>query len=250
MPYKDNATRNAARAAKRGIINAKKRARYANEPILRQRRLDEYRRNAERYKDTARQWREKNPDRVKESSERRIASGRSVEANRQFLERNPGYGAKRYHKNKAKHGALCRQWSKKNPEHVAAVSKAWQKANREKLNQQRRDRNAIDPQFRVASSVRTRLWWIFRGGRKPEQTWDLVGCSLESLVEHLKAQFTPGMTVENFGRDGWHIDHIRPLASFDLTDPEQVKVACHYTNLQPLWATDNMSKGAKWEGDT
>jgi HNH endonuclease. len=55
------------------------------------------------------------------------------------------------------------------------------------------------------------------------------------------------MSWDNYGRDGWHIDHIRPCASFDLTDPEQQRQCFHYTNLQPLWAADNIRKGAKWQ---
>lgn len=62
-------------------------------------------------------------------------------------------------------------------------------------------------------------------------------------MAHLEAQFAPGMTWENRGE--WHVDHIRPLASFDLTDPEQLRTASHYTNLQPLWASDNLAKGAR-----
>ena len=61
--------------------------------------------------------------------------------------------------------------------------------------------------------------------------------------------FQSGMTWENHGKYGWHIDHIRPCSSFDLTDPEQQKLCCHYTNLQPLWAKDNLSKGYKWDGE-
>ena len=51
------------------------------------------------------------------------------------------------------------------------------------------------------------------------------------------------MTWENYGRNGWEIDHIKPLSKCDLTDPEQFKEVCNYTNLQPLWAEDNLSKG-------
>jgi hypothetical protein len=54
------------------------------------------------------------------------------------------------------------------------------------------------------------------------------------------------MTWENWALDGWHIDHIRPCCSFDLTDPEQQKKCFHYSNLQPLWAEENWSKGGKW----
>jgi hypothetical protein len=64
---------------------------------------------------------------------------------------------------------------------------------------------------------------------------------------YLESLFSSGMSWENWGSgpDKWHIDHKRPLASFDLTDRDQVLIACHYTNLQPLWSFDNLSKGAK-----
>lgn len=62
-------------------------------------------------------------------------------------------------------------------------------------------------------------------------------------MTHLEAKFSEGMTWQNYGT--WHIDHIRPLASFDLTDPAQVRLACHFTNLQPLWGADNIRKGDK-----
>jgi len=74
---------------------------------------------------------------------------------------------------------------------------------------------------------------------------DLVGASIESVRAHLEQQFKPGMTWANYGKIGWHIDHIKPCASFDLSDPNQQKACFHYSNLQPLWALDNLSKGAK-----
>ena len=61
---------------------------------------------------------------------------------------------------------------------------------------------------------------------------------------HLEAQFKPGMTWDNYGLKGWHVDHIRPCASFDLRDPEQQRRCFHYTNLQPLWAEENLKKGS------
>lgn len=80
-----------------------------------------------------------------------------------------------------------------------------------------------------------------------DSKFDLIGCTVFQLASHLESLFLPGMTWENHSRNGWHMDHIRPLASFDLNDPEQLESACRYTNLQPLWAEDNLKKGDKYE---
>lgn len=75
---------------------------------------------------------------------------------------------------------------------------------------------------------------------------EMLGCSVEDLKTKLEAQFQSGMSWDNYGRTGWHIDHIRPCASFDLSDPMQQAECFHYTNLQPLWALDNMKKGSTY----
>jgi hypothetical protein len=79
---------------------------------------------------------------------------------------------------------------------------------------------------------------------KTGKTMELVGCSKDDLLVHLESKFTEGMTWENYGK--WHIDHIRPCASFNLEDREEQKRCFHWTNLQPLWAQYNIRKGAKF----
>jgi hypothetical protein len=69
-----------------------------------------------------------------------------------------------------------------------------------------------------------------------------LGCSIEELKFYLETQFQEGMSWDNYSLNGWHIDHIVPLTYFDLTDRDQLLKACHYTNLQPLWAEDNHRK--------
>ena len=69
-----------------------------------------------------------------------------------------------------------------------------------------------------------------------------MGCSISELKDYLESKFQVGMTWENHSQTGWHIDHIKPLSHFDLSDRDQFLQACHYTNLQPLWAKDNLSK--------
>lgn len=87
-----------------------------------------------------------------------------------------------------------------------------------------------------------------RGVNKPMSTAEGLGCTYQELRAHLEKQFHSGMSWENYGRKGWHIDHIKPLAWFDLTDPVQFAEACHYTNLQPMWGRENESKGARRSG--
>lgn len=98
---------------------------------------------------------------------------------------------------------------------------------------------------KIKHRLRSRLWQSLNGGYKSGSAVRDLGCSIEELKSHLESKFHEGMSWDNYGKDGWHIDHIKPLASYDLSDPEEFKRACHYSNLQPLWAEDNLRKGSK-----
>ena len=117
-------------------------------------------------------------------------------------------------------------------------------------NKQRIEIRYSTPQRKAASLLRARLSQLIRKAKTNKQahTMDLAGCDIEYLVEYLEDQFQAGMSWKNHGRDGWHIDHIKPCASFDLTKLQDQKQCFHYTNLQPLWAYQNQSKGDKWDG--
>jgi len=108
-------------------------------------------------------------------------------------------------------------------------------------------RRLIDVNFRIACNLRTRLHSALNGKSKSKATLELLGCSIDELRKHLESQFQDGMTWENYGLHGWHIDHTKPCASFDLTLDEDQKKCFHYTNLQPLWAEDNLSKGDNYD---
>ena len=102
-----------------------------------------------------------------------------------------------------------------------------------------------DTSNRLADNLRSRLRKAIKNNQKTGSAVDDLGCSIEELKIYLESQFQDNMSWDNYGLKGWHIDHIIPLASFDLTIEEEFKKACHYTNLQPLWAKDNLIKGAK-----
>jgi hypothetical protein len=104
-----------------------------------------------------------------------------------------------------------------------------------------------DPCYKIKRALRRRLNQALAGKLNAQKTFKLLGCDIDWVKAWLEVHFCPGMNWENYGCEGWHIDHIRPCASFDLTDPEQQKKCFHWTNLQPLWAVENISKGGKWE---
>ena len=99
-------------------------------------------------------------------------------------------------------------------------------------------------QARLSHYLRRRVLKAIAGDYKAGSAVRDLGCSIAEFKAYIEAQFLPGMTWNNWSPSGWHLDHIRPLASFDLTDREQFLQACHYTNYQPLWALDNLRKGA------
>lgn len=130
-----------------------------------------------------------------------------------------------------------------------AKNRKYGRENRARLNEYMKNRMKSDINYRLTRLLRTRLANAVRGEYKAGSAISDLGCSIEELKTHLESKFYDHpitgevMSWESYGFYGWHIDHIKPLASFDLTDREHAKQACHYTNLQPLWAEDNHRKG-------
>lgn len=102
---------------------------------------------------------------------------------------------------------------------------------------------------RLENQIRCRTAIAIKGGSKIGKYEQYIGCSTEELKQYLENRFKPGMTWENWGRGGWHIDHILPVSSFNLSDPDQFFKAFHFTNLQPLWERENLSKGSRLLND-
>jgi REP element-mobilizing transposase RayT len=111
-------------------------------------------------------------------------------------------------------------------------------------NAAKRERYANDPDFRLKELMKARIYRALKKLKKSASTEELVGCSFAELKVYLASKFVEGMIWENYGHK-WHVDHIIPCASFDFNDIEQQKRCFHYTNLQPLWKEDNMTKSDK-----
>lgn len=130
---------------------------------------------------------------------------------------------------------------------VKDYSKRWYLKNRDKVLLQTKEylanKKMNDINFKLAVNMRIRLNCAIKNNQKTGSAVKDLGCTIPELKVWLEQQFQPGMMWENYGE--WHIDHIVPLSKFDLTDRKQLIKACHWFNLQPLWAEDNLQKSNK-----
>lgn len=136
-------------------------------------------------------------------------------------------------------------YRKQHREEACEYAHHYRKENRAIINQKRRAQRDTDLNFKLGENLRRSL---NRGVKTIQKSGSAVrdlGCSIEEFKKYIETLFLPGMTWDNWNRVGWHLDHIIPIASFDLSNREQFLKACHYTNYQPLWAKDNYRKGSK-----
>ena len=165
-----------------------------------------------------------------------------------------------YQKNKDRFREQNKLWRKKNPEKSKAIyaryrktekyrkkNREWARRNMKTLQKMFVEKYHSDPQFNIAIKFRRRIYMAVRNQftEKAKSTIELLGCSYKQFKQYIEQQFKDGMTWDLLLEGKIHIDHIRPLSSFDLTNPEEQKKAFHYTNLQPLWAKENLHKHAK-----
>lgn len=179
--------------------------------------------------------------------ERRLAGRRKWYEKYKFRERERSKKWHKEHPEQAK-ALQTKRWAD-NKEYEYRRNQRWRDNNPEKIREtERRYRSArrqTDVGYKLANNLRSRLNRAIRRGQKAGSAVRDLGCTIEELKYYVELQFQPGMTWENWGRTSWHLDHIKPLAAFDLTKREQFIEACHYTNLQPLLALDNLRKGSK-----
>ena len=153
-------------------------------------------------------------------------------------------------KNREKHNKYNKDWCEKNREITRIRNRLQGKKRREMEShkQYMHKRNQI-PKNKINRAIGCQMNKAIARGKRGYRWEDIVGYTLTDLLKHLKSLFKEGMTWDNYGLYGWHIDHIRPLSSFkfkDVNDP-QVAEAWALSNLQPLWAKDNLRKGASME---
>lgn len=176
--------------------------------------------------------------RARESYQRRKSEG--LLPDREKTRRWGRKTGKRYReRHRDEINARARRWKAENPDKVRGYYRKYMKKKRRE-----------DKCFALRQDMAARIGYALASqkARKSGKTLMLVGCTPKELAAHLESLFLPGMTWDNRSVNGWHIDHIIPVSKFDLNDPQQQAAAFHYTNLQPLWASENRRKSNKVQG--
>jgi len=138
------------------------------------------------------------------------------------------------HKQYLKHRIKHKAYQVKHRKHYNYIKRTWTK-----------HMYNTNTHYKIRLSMASRIKGALKKGWKSATTKKLIGCTIDHFKKHLEKQFKPGMTWQNHAKDGWHIDHIIPCASFNLECPVQQLACFHYSNTQPLWAVDNLKKGAR-----
>jgi hypothetical protein len=137
----------------------------------------------------------------------------------------------------------------KNNETYKTHKKLYYEDNKQDINKKKYIRHKrkmlqnVTYKFKI--KLRTRIQVAFKKNYIKGSWLKYLGCSVEEAKKYIEIKFTNGMSWDNYGMYGWHIDHIIPLSSIKSTNIEDYSHILHYTNLQPLWAKDNLSKGNK-----
>ena len=167
------------------------------------------------------------------------------EYQKQYREANKERIKKYYQDNKER----IKEYVQDNKEGIKEYHKQYYQNNKEgineRVNEYHKQRRQTYPLFKLKCNLRTRTYAAFKrkGYSKNTKTQEMLGVDWEVCKSHIERQFTKGMNWNNYGE--WHIDHIIPLASAKTS--ERLKQLCHYTNLQPMWAVDNLIKSDKIE---
>ena len=157
-------------------------------------------------------------------------------------------------KNKEAIAKYHKEYRQKNKERRAEYKKKYDQKNKEARAEYRKNKYSTNLDYKFRKLSRNALYKNLKRylikETNPEFSYtetssSLLGCTVKELKTYIENQFEDGMTWENWRHDGWHLDHIVPCSSFDLSKNEEQKKCFHYTNLQPLWAKDNMSKSSK-----
>ena len=245
----------------RACIQSAKRERYASDPVYREhtkaRSVDGYQRRREAAVAQKARYRSANKEKIRESQRRTYYA--DLEASRKYQRdryaSDPDSAKKRREfrsRNVERERLVAKLYREKGGEKLRAKNRVqrarWREENRDEYNSRNREYYANSINRKIGLNLRNRINSVvrYKAGQKQRDSLSLLlGCTIEELKAQFESQFTEGMTWERFMSGEIHIDHIKPCASFDLTKVSEQRKCFHHTNLQPLWAKDNLRKHDK-----
>jgi len=182
--------------------------------------------NPQRAHQIKRRWKKRNPEKVKEASRKRYKANPLV-----YKEKN-------------------KRWREKNPDKKRESTQNWEKANPEKRRAYARKvmaKKRSTPKGKLSSNISLAICRSLHNKKEGKHWENLTGYAIDKLIKHLERLFEPGMTWDNYGKDGWHVDHKIPISAFNFEKPEDedFKRCWSLKNLQPMWARYNCSKQNK-----
>lgn len=162
-------------------------------------------------------------------------------------DQRPEIRQKRHERDKLPESKENRRQYRQNSDKFKATQEKFEKSEKRK---QWRLKYSQTEMFKLKRTVRNNIYRMVKYGAIIEDAYflDALGCTANGLKAHIESLWLEGMSWENYSHKGWHIDHIRPMAMFNLKDKDQFNECAHYTNLQPLWAKDNFTKNSIYDG--
>jgi len=234
-------------------------------------RKERYERDKEKVLAQDKVYREKNRDRILKRNREHYQNNREEIRARENLRRNTPehkeymseYHKKWYAENKEEKLRKNKEWSSKNRDRVNQTNRAWVKNNQEHVRERNRqynlknkdrlaekrkirlqNRRKTDVNFRLSNNLRGSLYNSIKNEWKKSSALDLLGMTVPEFKKYLESLWSPGMSWSNWGNgeNCWNIDHIKPIAQFNLENYEEQKICFHFSNLRPLWWSENNSK--------
>ena len=209
-----------------------------------------YQENKNQYFNRHKKYYQENKEKIAESSKKYYQQSKEKRRNhvKNYYQQNKEKLLSQRHEYLKNNRDKTKKYYQENKEKINRYNRKYYKENKVLLSHYKTiytaNRLHTDISFKILHNLRTRIRNAMKYNWKSKRTLELLGCSVEFLKNHLESKFQEGMTWENYGLKGWHIDHIIPCAKFDLTDLKQQEQCFRYTNLQPLWWYDNLSKWA------
>ncbi len=255
MPCDAKRKRKHTEENKEHVVKKRKQYYKDNKELITERTKDYRNKNIDAVRKRSRDYREANMDKVRKRQleyTKRNSEILKIKSNKRYYDNHDKYLEKgrQQRLNRTPEQIVSkkiydREYKKNNTERL----RKWKEDNIESIRAYRRENQAkrmSDPNYKLKKNLRSRIRIALKGIAKSETTRNILGCDIDFFKKYIEDQFVEGMTWENYGRKGWHVDHKIPVSWFNLSNPNCLKLAFNYKNHQPLFWEENLAKGNKY----